>query len=76
MRLAVLRYLHRKSAVILFFVSLLAMFFSFNFNIFHAVNSNKFDNYQYNSESLVIGRLVKSRNDGVFNVLAKQTGGV
>ncbi|KPJ92280.1 MAG: hypothetical protein AMJ55_10005 [Gammaproteobacteria bacterium SG8_15] len=60
-------YLHHKPVVILFLVSLLAMFLSFNFNIFQAVNSDKFDNYQYNSESLVIGRLVKSRKDGVFS---------
>ncbi|MCI0508406.1 MAG: hypothetical protein L0Z73_20220 [Gammaproteobacteria bacterium] len=67
MRSAVTTYLHHNSVVILFVVSLLTMFFSFNFNVFHAVNPEKFDNYQYNSESLVIGRLVKSRNDGMFS---------
>jgi len=61
----------KKQTSILFFVSLLTLFCSFNFNFFHAVNPEKFDSYQSDSEALVIGRLVKSDNDGVFSSEAR-----
>ncbi|WP_455202867.1 hypothetical protein [Kaarinaea lacus] len=60
-----------KQGVTLFIVSLLTLFFSFNFNLFHAVNPEKFDSYQSDSEALVIGRLVKSGNDGIFSSEAR-----
>lgn len=56
-----------KSKIIYFWGSVLLLFISFNFNFFHAVNHQKFYTFQSDSEGLVIGRLVKSKNDGVLS---------
>lgn len=51
---------------LLFLLSLLILFFSFQFNIFD-ISSKKFKEHQKDSESLVIGRIAKSRTDGVLS---------
>ena len=56
-----------KNKIVCFWGSILLLFISFNFNFFHAVNHKKFYTFQSDSEGLVIGRLVKSKNDGVFS---------
>lgn len=71
MWIAISKYLQRKPAATLFIISVLLIFLSFNFNLFHAVNSGKFPTYQSDSEALVIGRLVKSRNDGLLSSEAR-----
>jgi len=53
--------------VIFFFSSVLLLFLSFNYNFFRAVNPDKFYTFQSDSEALVIGRLVKSQNDGILS---------
>jgi len=71
MWIAISKYLQRKPAATLFIISVLFIFLSFNFNLFHAVNPEKFPTYQSDSEALVIGRLVKSGNDGLFSSEAR-----
>ena len=48
-------------------ISFVLMFVSFNYNLLQAVNPDKFNDFQSDSEALVIGRMVKSREDGIFS---------
>lgn len=52
-------------------ISFVLLFLSFNYNLFHAVNPKKFYDFQSDSEALVIGRMVKSREDGIFSSQAR-----
>lgn len=49
------------------FFSFVLMYLSFGHNIFHAVNPDKFYTTGSVSDALVIGRLVQSREHGVFS---------
>ena len=60
-----------KQGILFFLISVIVLFFSFSYNVFHAVNPDKFYSFQHDSESLVIGRLVKSLNDGIFSTEAR-----
>ena len=48
-------------------VSILLLFFGFLFNLWHVAEQQWFDGHQRDTESLVIGRMVKSRQDGIFS---------
>ena len=49
-------------------VSILLLFFGFYANSWRVANQRWFDRHQRDSESLLIGRIVKSRQDGIFSV--------
>ena len=57
--------LARKIAI--WAVSILLLFFGFLFNLWHVAEQQWFDGHQRDTESLVIGRMVKSRQDGIFS---------
>ena len=57
----------RWKATLLFGFSFIILFFNFQFNAFNVVDDQWYEGFQKDSESLVIGRLVKSRNDGVLS---------
>ena len=48
-------------------ISILLLFFGFLFNLWHVAEQQWFDGHQRDTESLVIGRMVKSRQDGIFS---------
>lgn len=58
---------NKQKEILFFWVAVLLLFLSFNFNLFHAVNPKKFYTFQSDSEGLIVGRLVKSHNDGVLS---------
>ena len=45
----------------------LLLFFGFLFNLWHVAEQEWFSGHQRDTESLVIGRMVKSRQDGIFS---------
>ena len=45
----------------------LLLFFGFLFNRWHVAEQQWFKNHQLGTESLIIGRMVKSRQDGIFS---------
>ena len=58
--------LARKIA--LWALSIGLLFFGFLFNLWHIAEEQWFDTHQRDTESLIIGRMVKSRQDGIFSV--------
>ncbi|OQK16038.1 hypothetical protein AU255_13060 [Methyloprofundus sedimenti] len=52
---------------IFFLISIVILFISFQFNFLKSVPAGHFSSFQYDSESLVIGRLVESKINGVFS---------
>ncbi|RKU23245.1 hypothetical protein C6500_01915 [Candidatus Poribacteria bacterium] len=58
--------LARKIA--LWAVSIGLLFFGFLSNVWHVAEQQWFDTHQRDTESLIIGRMVKSRQDGIFSV--------
>lgn len=59
---------YRKFYAIIFFsISTVVLFFDFNFNLFGVAHREWFKFFQLDSESFVIGRMVKSRKDGFFS---------
>ena len=56
-----------RNRAILFIFSSIILFCVIQYNIFGSVNMGWFKGFQADSESLVIGRLVKSREDGIFS---------
>ena len=44
------------------------LFFGFFSNLWHVAEQQWFDTHQRDTESLIIGRMVKSRQDGIFSV--------
>ena len=48
-------------------LSLLALFLGFSMNFWGVADQQWFDNHQRDSESLIIGRIVKSAQDGVLS---------
>jgi hypothetical protein len=61
------RLIKYKKESLLFISSFFLLFFSFQHNAFHVAENSWFTNFQDDSESLVIGRLVKSKNEGVLS---------
>lgn len=57
----------RPQSFLLFLVSVLLLATSFFNNRFQIVDQNWFDNHQKDTESLVIGRMVKAKRDGIFS---------
>ena len=58
--------LARKIA--LWTLSIGLLFFGFLSNLWHIAEQQWFDTHQRDTESLIIGRMVKSRQDGIFSV--------
>jgi hypothetical protein len=52
---------------VLFLLSLTCLFVSFQHNYFNAAKQDWFAGHQFDSEALVIGRLVKSQADGILS---------
>ena len=48
-------------------VSTLLLFFGFYTNLWRVADQNWFDNHQKDTESHIMGRMVKSRQDGIFS---------
>ena len=48
-------------------VSALLLFFAFFSNAWHVAEQQWFENHQRDTESLIVGRMVKSRQDGIFS---------
>ena len=57
--------LTRKIAI--WVIPTLLLFFGFLFNLWHVAEQQWFDTHQRDTESLIIGRMVKSRQDGIFS---------
>ena len=49
-------------------ISIGLLFFGFLFNLWHVAEREWFETHQRDTESLIIGRMVKSRQDGIFSV--------
>ena len=58
----------RARKVALWALSIGLLFFGFLFNFWHVAEQQWFDTHQRDTESLIIGRMVKSRQDGIFSV--------
>ena len=58
----------RARKVALWAVSIGLLLFGFLFNLWHVAEQQWFDTHQRDTESLIIGRMVKSRQDGIFSV--------
>ncbi len=50
-----------------FTLSAVLFYFSFCFNSFHAADKTWFDNFQYDSDSLIYGRVLESQKNGIFS---------
>ncbi len=48
-------------------ISILLLFFGFFSNLWHVAEQEWFDTHQRDTESLIVGRMVKSRQDGIFS---------
>ena len=48
-------------------ISVLLLFFGFFSNLWHVAEQQWFDTHQRDTESLIVGRMVKSRQDGIFS---------
>ena len=58
----------RARKIALWTVSIGLLFFGFLFNLWHVAEQQWFDTHQRDTESLIVGRMVKSRQDGIFSV--------
>ena len=56
-----------KKKIALWVVSTLFLFFGFYINLWHIADQNWFDNHQKDTESHIMGRMVKSGQDGIFS---------
>ena len=57
----------RTKKIAIWGLSIGFLFFGFLFNLWHVAEQQWFDAHQRDTESLVIGRMVKSRQDGIFS---------
>ena len=57
----------RARKVAIWALSIGLLFFGFLFNLWHVAEQQWFDTHQRDTESLIIGRMVKSRQDGIFS---------
>ena len=58
----------RARKIALWILSIGLLFFGFLSNFWHVAEQQWFDTHQRDTESLIIGRMVKSRQDGIFSV--------
>lgn len=56
-----------KNYIAIFILATLILFFDFFLNCWKVADRKWFDNFQHDSESNIIGRMVKSRQDGIFS---------
>jgi len=56
-----------RNAVSLFLISIILLFFGFDRNLWRLSPAETFSGFQQDSESLVLGRLVQSRQAGLFS---------
>ena len=54
--------------VAIWVISIGFLFFGFFSNLWHVAEQQWFDTHQRDTESLIVGRMVKSRQDGIFSV--------
>lgn len=52
---------------ILFIISFFLLFLSFQYNYFNIIPENQFQFFQKDSESLIVGRMVKSKEEGMLS---------
>lgn len=57
----------RARKVAIWALSIGLLFFGFLFNLWRVAEQQWFDTHQRDTESLIIGRMVKSRQDGIFS---------
>ena len=57
----------RIKKIALWVVSILFLFFGFYNNLWRVAEQQWFKNHQLGTESLIIGRMIKSRQDGIFS---------
>lgn len=57
-------------------IPVLLLFFGFLFNVWHVADQKWFDSHQRDTESLILGRMVKSRQDGIFSAGGLNGGGM
>ncbi len=57
----------RARKIALWALSIGLLCFGFLFNLWHVAEQQWFDTHQRDTESLIIGRMVKSRQDGIFS---------
>ncbi|MDE0482435.1 MAG: hypothetical protein OXI67_07670 [Candidatus Poribacteria bacterium] len=62
-----LRQPERLKKIAIWVVSTLLLFFGFYTNLWHVADQNWFDTHQKDTESHIMGRMVKSRQDGFFS---------
>lgn len=67
MRLKHLSQSERAKKIALWVLSIGLLCFGFCFNAWHVAEQEWFDTHQRDTESLIIGRMVKSRQDGIFS---------
>ena len=58
----------RARQIALWALSIGLLFFGFLSNVWHVAEQQWFDTHQRDTESLIVGRMVKSRQDGIFSV--------
>lgn len=56
---------NRTRNISFFFISVLLLFLSFQYNFFHSASAVWFENFQVDSQSLVVGRLIESDRSGI-----------
>lgn len=56
-----------KKSLLLFITITFLLQLSFNYNFFNAASSSFFQNHQKDSEALVIGKIIDSKSNGIFN---------
>lgn len=52
---------------IFFIVTIIILQLSFNYNFFHAASDDFFENHQKDSEALVVGKIISSKYENIFN---------
>ena len=67
MQLKHLRQSAHVKKITIWAIPILLLFFGFLFNAWRVAEQQWFDTHQRDTESLVIGRMVKSRQDGIFS---------
>ena len=54
-------------ALFIYSFSVLLLFLGFDTNYWRVADQQWFDNYEHDMESFIVGRMVKSRHDGIFS---------
>ena len=67
MKLKQLSQSERARKIAIWAISILLLFFGFLSNLWYVAEQEWFDTHQRDTESLIVGRMVKSRQDGIFS---------